>query len=152
MIKAAKNFTQLFALLSTVTLIGCGGSSVETETKTDAVDPQQPVTDWQMVWSDEFDGSSIDTNKWTHEINCDGGGNQEEQCYTDSAENSFIADGMLNIVALPAAEGSAKPYTSARLNTKGNQSWKYGRFEMRAKLPAGQGAWPAFWMLPTDEV
>lgn len=152
MIKAAKNFTQLFALLSTVTLIGCGGSSVETETKTDAVDPQQPVTDWQMVWNDEFDGSSIDTNKWTHEINCDGGGNQEEQCYTDSAENSFVADGMLNIVALPAPEGSAKPYTSARLNTKGTQSWKYGRFEMRAKLPAGQGAWPAFWMLPTDEV
>lgn len=44
MIKAAKNFTQLFALLSTVTLIGCGGSSVETETKTDAVDPQQPLS------------------------------------------------------------------------------------------------------------
>ncbi len=152
MIKAAKNITQLFALLSTVTLIGCGGSSVETKTKVDAVDPQQPVSDWVMVWSDEFEGSSIDANKWTHEVNCSGGGNNEEQCYTDDPANSFVADGILNIVALPAEEGADKPYTSARLNTNGNQSWTYGRFEMRAKLPSGQGAWPAFWMLPTDEV
>ena len=152
MIKAAKNITQLLALLSTATLIGCGGSSVETKTNVDAVDPQVPVSDWQLVWSDEFDGSSIDANKWTHEVNCSGGGNNEEQCYTNDAANSFIADGMLNIVALPAPEGAEKPYTSARLNTKDNQSWTYGRFEMRAKLPAGQGAWPAFWMLPTDEV
>ena len=152
MIKAAKNITQLLALLSTTVLIGCGGGSVETKTNVNAVDPKVPVSDWQLVWSDEFDGSSIDSNKWTHEVNCSGGGNNEEQCYTDDAANSFVADGMLNIVALPAPEGADKPYTSARLNTKDTQSWTYGRFEMRAKLPAGQGAWPAFWMLPTDDV
>ncbi|WP_394389576.1 family 16 glycosylhydrolase [Shewanella woodyi] len=134
-----------------VGLAGCG-SDTNTDTNIGAIDPQQPVEDWVMVWSDEFDGASIDSNKWTHEVDCNGGGNQEQQCYTDSAENSFVADGMLNIVAKTAPEGSAKPYTSARLNTKEHMDWKYGRFEMRAKLPSGQGSWPAFWMLPTDEV
>ena len=151
MLKAAKNITQLLALLSTITLIGCGGSSAETETKPDKIDPQQPVSDWAMVWSDEFDGEAINAQNWTHEVNCAGGGNQEKQCYTDSAENSFIADGMLNLVALPAEDGAALPYTSARMITRYKTDFKYGRVEMRAKVPSGQGSWPAFWMMPTDE-
>ena len=151
MLKATKNITQLFALLSTITLVGCGGSSAETETKPDKVDPQLPVSDWGLVWSDEFDGHAINSQNWTHEVNCDGGGNQEKQCYTDSADNSYLADGMLNIVALPAEEGAAQPYTSARMITRYKADFKYGRVEMRAKVPAGQGSWPAFWMMPTDE-
>jgi len=143
--------TQLFALVSTVSLLGCGGS-VETETNTSAIEVSQPVSDWEMVWSDEFDDATIDGKKWTHEVNCAGGGNQEKQCYTDSAENSFISDGKLNIVALPAADGAELPYTSARLITRYKADFKYGRFEISAKLPNGQGSWPAFWMLPTDEV
>lgn len=135
----------------TTTLWGCTGSA-ETETKPNVIDPTQPVSDWQLVWSDDFDGTSIDATKWTHEVNCQGGGNNEKQCYTDSSDNSFVSGGILHIVALPAAEGAEKPYTSARLNTKGKADFKYGRFEMRAKLPSGQGSWPAFWMLPTDEV
>lgn len=151
MLKATKNITQLFALLSTITLVGCGGSSAETETKPDKVDPQLPVSDWGLVWSDEFDGTAINSQNWTHEVNCDGGGNQEKQCYTDSGDNSYLADGMLNIVALPAEEGAALPYTSARMITRYKADFKYGRVEMRAKVPAGQGSWPAFWMMPTDE-
>ena len=151
MLKATKNITQLFAVLSTLTLVGCGGSSAETETKPDKIDPQLPVSDWGLVWSDEFDGTAINSQNWTHEVNCDGGGNQEKQCYTDSADNSYLADGMLNIVALPAEEGAALPYTSARMITRYKADFKYGRVEMRAKVPAGQGSWPAFWMMPTDE-
>ncbi|ARD43163.1 glycoside hydrolase family 16 protein [Colwellia sp. PAMC 21821] len=151
MLKAAKNITQLFALLSTITLIGCGGSSAETETKPDKIDPQQPVSDWGLVWSDEFDGDAINAQNWTHEVNCAGGGNQEKQCYTDSADNSFVQDGMLNLVALPAEDGAALPYTSARMITRYKTDFKYGRVEMRAKVPSGQGSWPAFWMMPTDE-
>ncbi|WP_158967346.1 glycoside hydrolase family 16 protein [Paraglaciecola sp. L3A3] len=147
--KAARNIAQLVVCASAMTLLGCGGGA-ETNTVSNAVDPTKPVSDWQMVWSDEFDGASIDNNKWTHEINCDGGGNLEQQCYTDSAENSFIQDGMLNIVALPAVEGADKPYTSARLITQYKADFKYGRIEMRAKAPSGQGSWPAFWMMPTD--
>lgn len=146
-----KQLSALTAVLMAAGLAGCGGD-VATNTDVNAVNPTEPVSDWQLVWSDEFDGNSIDRNKWTHEVNCAGGGNNEKQCYTDSAENAFVADGKLHIVALPAPEGSPLPYTSARLTTKYQGDFKYGRFEMRAKLPSGQGAWPAFWMLPTDEV
>ncbi|WP_017446697.1 glycoside hydrolase family 16 protein [Gayadomonas joobiniege] len=139
-----------FALLSAA-LYGCGGD-VTTETNYQAVDPAEPVSDWTLVWSDEFEGDQIDSKKWSYEINCDGGGNQEQQCYTDSDENAYLEDGMLHIVAKPAEEGSALPYTSARLRTKDKADWTYGRFEIRAKLPSGQGSWPAFWMLPTDNV
>lgn len=132
-------------------LIGCGGG-VSNESDFEAVNTSAPVNDWVMVWNDEFDGAQIDTSKWTHEVNCNGGGNQEQQCYTDSPDNSFVSNGVLNIVALPAEEGAALPYTSARLNTRYKGDFKYGRFEMRAKLPQGQGTWPAFWMLPTDYV
>jgi beta-glucanase (GH16 family) len=138
------------ALTLTAVLAGCGGA--ETNTDVESVDTSTSIDDWRLVWSDEFDGNSIDTSKWTHEVNCDGGGNQEQQCYTDSAENSFVADGVLNIVAKPAEVGAVKPYTSARMVTKNKGDWTYGRFEMRAKMPFGQGSWPAFWMLPTDKV
>lgn len=148
MLKAAKNITQVFAMLTTVTLVGCGGSA--TQTKPDKVDPFQPVSDWGLVWSDEFDGDTINSQNWTHEVNCAGGGNQEKQCYTQSAENSYVQDGMLNIVALPAEEGAELPYTSARMITRYKADFKYGRVEMRAKVPSGQGSWPAFWMMPTD--
>jgi len=144
------HLTQLTMALSVATLAGCGGSA--TDTKIDTVNPTEPVSDWVMVWEDNFDGDAIDDKKWSFEINCAGGGNNEKQCYTDSEENAFIADGILNIVALPAEEGADKPYTSARINTRYKADFKYGRFEVRAKLPSGQGSWPAFWMMPIDEV
>ncbi len=134
---------------ATALLAGCGGGS-ETSTNPEIIDPSQPVSDWQLVWSDEFDGDAIDTSKWNHEVNCDGGGNQEQQCYTDSPDNSYLKDGKLNIVALHAEEDAEKPYTSARLTTQYKGDFKYGRIEMSAKLPSGQGSWPAFWMMPTD--
>lgn len=140
------------ALFLTIGLVGCGGGDVKTNSDFDAVDTTAPVDDWQLVWSDEFSGSSIDTNKWTFEVNCAGGGNQEQQCYTDSSDNAFVSDGSLKIVAQPAEDGAEKPYTSARLNTKYKGDFKYGRIEVRAKMPFGQGSWPAVWMMPTDEV
>lgn len=153
---------RLFAAsLLSAGLWGCGGGSDTTNTVVDPTIGQPPVavadqpeSDWSLVWSDEFDGDSIDLNNWTHEVNCQGGGNQERQCYTDDPANSFVSEGMLNIVAMPTPEeaGLPLPYTSARLNTRYKADFTYGRFEMRAKLPFGQGSWPAFWMLPTDYV
>ncbi len=120
-------------------------------------------SNWKLVWSDEFDGDSIDLSKWGYEVNCWGGGNNEQQCYTDRNENAFVNDGILYIVARqetftgPAQNGdtvntATLPYTSARLRTMHKGDWKYGRFEIRAKFPFGQGTWPAIWMLPTDSV
>lgn len=120
------------------------------------------ATKWKLVWSDEFNGTAIDPTKWSYEKNCWGGGNNEQQCYTDQDKNAFVKDGLLNIVAVkedftgpdsPEGTGAATktlPYTSARLRTKNLQEWTFGRFEIRAKLPQGQGTWPAIWMLPTD--
>ncbi|MEH8017637.1 family 16 glycosylhydrolase [Rheinheimera muenzenbergensis] len=139
------------ASVLSLALAGCGGGA-ETKSDFNQVDVTQPVSDWQLVWQDEFDSNSLDATKWTHEVNCSGGGNNEKQCYTDSSDNAYIADGMLNIVALPAPEGAEKPYTSARLVTRNKADFKYGRIEMRAQLPFGQGSWPAFWMMPTDSV
>jgi len=111
------------AALSAAFLISCGGggsdSDVATITDTSSFNPQQPVSDWQLVWSDEFSGSQINSKNWTVlEDDCGGGGNQEKQCYTDNAENVFVQDGNLNIVAKPAEEGAPQPYTSARLHSK----------------------------------
>ncbi|PRP88067.1 glucan endo-1,3-beta-D-glucosidase [Planoprotostelium fungivorum] len=107
--------------------------------------------DYQLVWSDEFDGTSLDLNKWQYEVNCDGGGNNELQCYTNSSTNLKIQDGNLIITAVPQQYRN-KQYTSSRINTANTAAWKYGRFEMNAKLPKGIYLWPAFWMMPRDSV
>ncbi|NRA47073.1 MAG: family 16 glycosylhydrolase [Oligoflexales bacterium] len=108
---------------------------------------------WALVWSDEFDLEEIDQSKWTHEVDGLGGGNNELQYYTDRPENSKIEDSKLVIIAREekfGPKGQEKRYTSARLNTKFKGDWKYGRFDIRAKLPYGKGTWPAIWMLPSN--
>jgi beta-glucanase (GH16 family) len=109
---------------------------------------------YELVWSDEFDGASLDLNKWEPQIGngcpslC-GWGNNEEQYYR--AENATVTGGLLTITAKEENFGGMD-YTSARLRTKNLGDWKHGRFEMRAKMPIGQGLWPALWMLPTNDV
>jgi beta-glucanase (GH16 family) len=109
---------------------------------------------YTLVWSDEFngkDGSLPDPSKWTYDIGGSGWGNHELEYYTNRAENARIEDGKLVITARQEAytgtDGAKFNYTSARLKTEGLFSQTYGRFEARIKLPAGQGIWPAFWML-----
>lgn len=108
---------------------------------------------WHCVWSDDFSSGVIDPARWEHEVNAWGGGNDELQYYTDRPENSFVRDGQLVIRAcretFTGPEGT-RQFTSARLRTKGRGDWCRGRIEVRAKLPVGQGVWPAIWMLPTD--
>jgi len=110
-----------------------------------------PVYD-HLVWSDEFDGSgAINSNNWflqTQLIAGDSWANGEQQHYTNRVENSFRHNGSLKIVAkaeLFTDQGVTKNYTSARLNSK--FSFKYGRVEVRAKLPSIAGTWPAIWLL-----
>ena len=109
--------------------------------------------DYQLVWSDEFDGFGVDPSKWTFQIGdgcpslC-GWGNNELQHYL--AGNALVSGGQLIITAREESFGGSD-YTSARMRTLGLGDWKYGRFEMRARMPVGQGLWPAFWMLSTDD-
>lgn len=110
---------------------------------------------YKLVWNDEFNGTSVDDAKWEYEVNGAGGGNNELQYYTDRKENSWVKDGRLNIAALQeeyTGPDGKRYYTSARMRTLKKGDWKYGRFEIRAKLPYGKGFWPAIWMLPTDWV
>ncbi|TKB47373.1 glycoside hydrolase family 16 protein [Thalassotalea mangrovi] len=160
--------------LITLTLAGCSSESGSDEPSVNTEAPIFPsqVTarspHWQLLWQDEFDGAIIDSRNWQFEQNCWGGGNNEQQCYTNRAENAFVEAGFLHIVARkesftgPAEKDDSDnyltagtktlPFTSARLRSKGLQDWRYGRVEVRAKLPQGQGTWPAIWMLPTGNV
>ncbi|QTE22469.1 glycoside hydrolase family 16 protein [Polaribacter cellanae] len=97
-----------------------------------------------LVWEDDFntDGAP-NTANWTYDLGAGGWGNNELQTYTNNAENVIVEGGMLKIKA--KANGSG--YTSARLKSEGLQEFTYGRYEVRAKLPASQGTWPAIWML-----
>ena len=104
-----------------------------------------PDTDiWELSWSDEFDGTSLDLNTWTHEFGASGWGNNELQNYTSHPGNLSVADGMLTISARQNSPGN---YTSARIITNNKVELKYGKIEGRIKVPTGQGIWPAFWML-----
>jgi len=104
---------------------------------------------YDLSWGEEFNGSTINTSDWTHEIGAGGWGNQESQYYTDRPENSFLTDGNLIIEALEENYNGA-PYTSARLITQNKKLFQYGRVDIRAILPEGQGIWPALWMLGTN--
>ena len=124
-----------------------------------------PPPGWTLVWGDEFDGSSVDTNKWDFELGngffvygenqwVPGWGNRELQYYTKEAANVFVRDGLLHLRALKEARDGFG-YTSARMMTRRRDgsplfTKAYGRFEFRAKLPVGQGLWPALWMMPQD--
>jgi len=107
--------------------------------------------EYKLVWQDEFNGNSLDLSKWQYEVDCNGGGNNELQCYTNHASNVQVRDGSLFVTARPE-NYNGKQYTSGRVNTKAAASWKYGKFEIRAKLPKGDYLWPALWLLPRDSV
>ena len=155
---------QVFIIFVSASLMtACSGS-------TDTDETAAPTSgNWKVVWSDEFDGDALDSSKWSHEVNCFGGGNNEQQCYTDRPENTQLVDGVLNIIAReesfsgpatweiypgydPDDTSVTRPYTSGRIVSRGKYGVRYGRIEMRAKLPKGQGVWPAFWMLSDDDL
>jgi len=144
---------------------------------------------WNLEWSDEFDGPEIDFSKWEHEVAAGGGGNGEFQTYTPDSANSYIQDGKLFIKPTfledninpktdePFGEeflrtgtldlvdlygvcnvpnwngcyrtgGDIPPMASGKIRTKGRYSFRYGKVEIRAKMPVGDWMWPALWMLP----
>jgi beta-glucanase (GH16 family) len=107
---------------------------------------QDPIADYtNLIWSDEFntDGAP-DATKWGYDLgNNNGWGNNEVQNYTNSSANAIVTGGNLKITAIK----SGSTYTSARLKTQGKFDFKYGKVEVRAKLPTGGGTWPAIWML-----
>ena len=150
---------------------GLYATAARADAVTQAPQATAPASSWRLVWSDEFNANSLDPTKWGFDRDCWGGGNKERQCYTDRPENVQVANGLLSIIARketvtgpalpPHLAATADPsekdkqvtkeYSSARLTTKGKADWRYGRIEVRARPPKGQGTWAAVWMLPTED-
>ncbi len=106
---------------------------------------------WQLAWSDEFDGTNVNSANWTYDTGngAGGWGNNELEYYTTRTNNVFVTNGLLHIVARKESYQGFN-YTSAKLKTLGLFSTTYGRFEFRAKLPQGVGYWPALWLMPVN--
>jgi beta-glucanase (GH16 family) len=141
--------TKLLALVAILILSGLGPAQNQAATA--------QGKKWTMVWSDEFNGpngSAVDPTKWVVETGGDGWGNNELEYYTGRTENARLENGNLVIEAraerYKGTDGVSKDYTSARIKTLGKFARTYGRFESRLKMPAGQGMWPAFWMMGDD--
>jgi len=101
---------------------------------------------YRLVWHENFEGEVLDTNKWNIEIREPGWVNNELQAYTNRIENLVIEDNNL-IIKTIKEKFKAASYTSGRINTSDKLEWKYGRFEIRAKIPKTKGVWPAIWLL-----
>ncbi|MDF1852224.1 MAG: glycoside hydrolase family 16 protein [Verrucomicrobiales bacterium] len=112
-----------------------------------------PSQQWVQVWADEFNGEDLDYSKWAKEENNYGGGNNERQAYRTDSKYCVVEDGLLKLHVFrdphTTSDGKTQPYSSARIRSRKRGDWQYGKFEVRAKMPDGQGIWPAVWMLPT---
>ncbi len=122
------------------------------------IDPNDQIEipeGYSLLWSDEFNEPTVNPSNWTYETGDGtdfglpaGWGNNERQIYTSSNENSGIETNEGNsVLAITAVDDGSGGYTSAKLTTKGLFSIRFGRIEIKAKLPKGQGIWPAIWML-----
>lgn len=118
--------------------------------------PSSPIEDthkgYTLKWEEQFDGTSLNRDDWNVELHAPGWVNNELQEYVDSEDNIYVKDG--NLVLKPiktvGSDGTVS-YTSGRVNTQNKHNFKYGLFEARVKVPAGQGFLPAFWMMPANE-
>lgn len=167
-VKRVKILRTYRQILVGVTLISClvfcqKKGTTEVGNGNDTVDIPVPEG-WSLVWYDEFDEEADtppDPDKWSHQTGGGGWGNEEWQYYTESVNNASH-DSLGHMVIKATAEGASQyqcnfgpnpsgtcAYTSARIRTRLKGDWKYGRFDIRAKLPEGQGIWPAIWMMPT---
>lgn len=167
---------RIAALCAVTMLIGCLGgcdqtAAVKTEPETvsepvsDAADAEnaqaaaEPVTvtetpemiGFDLLWSDEFDGTELNREIWNVELRDPGWTNNELQAYVDTPENVFVQDGYLHLKAIETEGNGRKSYTSGKVQTQNKRDFMYGKVVVRAKVPKGQGLWPAAWMMPTEE-
>jgi beta-glucanase (GH16 family) len=112
--------------------------------------PKTYTFDTNVAWADEFNTNGApDPAKWQYDTGGGGWGNNELEYYTNTTNNAIVTDGVLSIIARKESMGGMN-YTSARMASKFSSDMLYGRIEIKAKLPAGRGNWPAIWMLPND--
>lgn len=126
-----------------------GGGKMENQMNQEDVPEYEGYT---LLWNDEFNGDSLNMDIWNYEPHEPGWTNNELQEYTTSTDNVFVEDGRLVIKALKTTdENGGDYYTSGKVTTQNKQDFMYGKVVVSAKVPEGQGLWPAIWMMPTDE-
>ena len=155
-------------ILAAAMLVGCGeekpadNTEVSTEVM-ESTDAQVPETEetkeeaipeyegYTLLWNDEFDGDAMDESIWSYDPNEPGWTNNELQEYTESTDNVFVRDGKMVLKAIKTNKDGADYYTSGKIKTQNKKDFMYGKVVVSAKVPVGQGLWPAIWMMPTDE-
>lgn len=149
--KNACLFVSMLMLFGAMT--GCSKNVELKKEETAKTEAQTAVSEipqydgYTLLWNDEFDGKSLDSNIWNYEPHEPGWTNNELQEYTTSEDNVFLKDGKLVIKAIKTSDG----YTSGKITTKDKKNFTYGKVVARAKAPEGKGLWPAIWMMPQDE-
>jgi beta-glucanase (GH16 family) len=148
--------TAASSILCLSLLVSCGQRIPETSiSDTDVTTVQKtetPAIDgYNLLWSDEFDGDTLDETIWTREVREPGWTNNELQEYTTSDENIFVSDGHLVLKAVKSEVNGSDYYTSGKVNSQNKADFQYGKVVVSAKVPEGQGLWPAIWMMPQDE-
>lgn len=136
-----KNLRIIFLLSNVFLLVSC---KKETQKIPSIQTSSNVTTAYHLVWSDEFDGTSVNTANWNFETGGGGWGNNEDEYY--KAANATVENGKL-LIKVKKQMVNGYQYTSARMTTKNKHEFKYGKIEARIKLPVVEGLWPAFWML-----
>ena len=142
-------------LMTAAVIIGGSLVALPIDNAKGAGSPYPPTdSEYEKVWSDEFNGDSLDTNVWSPYV---GGWNASavQGCYKDSPENINVSGGSLNLIGLhkpgvTCNKGKNKDFTSGFVETKDKKAWTYGYFEARIKMPNNKSTWPAFWMSPNE--
>lgn len=133
-----------------VTALKPGVSTITLSTPVESVTATVTVShnwgEYQLVWSDEFDGNALDEGTWSYNTGGSGWGNNEKQYYTSRPENIRVQNGCLEIEARKE-QYENNNYTSARIMSKNKKTFTYGKMAARIKFPGGKGTWPAFWMM-----
>ena len=133
-----------------VTALKPGVSTITLSTPVESVTATVTVShnwgEYQLVWSDEFNGNALDEGTWSYNTGGSGWGNNEKQYYTTRPENIRVQNGCLEIEARKE-QYENNNYTSARIMSKNKKTFTYGKMAARIKFPGGKGTWPAFWMM-----
>jgi len=120
-------------------------------TEEDDDDEIPEIPGYNLIWHDEFQGEVLDNTIWSYDPHEPGWTNEELQEYTQSTDNVFLRGGHLVLKAIKSDQNGKDYYTSGKVKTQNKQDFTYGKVVARAKVPEGQGLWPAIWMMPTDE-
>ena len=148
--KNFKTAISIAAMLTmTISLFGCGE---EPQANQFAQEDVPQLEGYSLLWNDEFNGNELNMDIWNYEPHEPGWTNNELQEYTTSTDNVFIRDGHVVIKALETTDENGNPYyTSGKITSQNKKDFMYGKVVISAKVPEGQGLWPALWMMPTDE-